>query len=162
MILDKINKAIIKDWIEGQISVLKHNYTSWGAKSSGKYGNSLSYKTTGKTTILKGADYSQYTEYGRRKGKFPNVGAIQEWIRAKHIKPKGNITEKSLAYLIGRKIAQKGVAPSQKRYNKSSNLFESAFNPKTIGELNKELIIAQKQVVKNEIIRMFEIKFKNI
>lgn len=51
--------------------------------------------------------------YGRQPGKFPNLLAIEQWIEAKGIVPRPDqngksISTKSLAYLIGRKIAREG------------------------------------------------------
>lgn len=51
--------------------------------------------------------------YGRKPGKFPNLLAIEQWIEAKGIVPRPDqngksISTKSLAYLIGRKIAREG------------------------------------------------------
>lgn len=75
--------------------------------------------------------YWDYVEYGRKPGKFPPPNRIKEWIRVKPIKPRSmTITRKwktksgehsrrvtitpsveQLAFLIGRKIATKGIAP---------------------------------------------------
>ena len=51
--------------------------------------------------------------YGRKPGKFPNLTAIEQWITDKGIVPHPDkngksISTKSLAYLIGRKIANSG------------------------------------------------------
>ena len=50
---------------------------------------------------------------GRKPGKFPNLLAIEQWIEARGIVPRPDqngksISTKSLAYLIGRKIANSG------------------------------------------------------
>ena len=59
-------------------------------------------------------DYYRYVEEGRRPGSFPQIDSILRWIQAKHIMPReinGKLpTEQQLAYLIGRKIAQEGIA----------------------------------------------------
>ena len=74
------------------------------------------YTVNGKTfeISLNLAYYWRYVEYGRRPGKFPPPDKILEWIRIKPILPRpmanGKLpTEKQLAYLIGRKIAEKGI-----------------------------------------------------
>ena len=51
--------------------------------------------------------------YGRKPGKFPNLTAIEQWIADKGIVPRPDkngksISTKSLAFLIGRKIANDG------------------------------------------------------
>lgn len=79
------------------------------------------------------AEYWKYVEYGRRAGKFPPLDSIEQWIKVKGIQPmtrtqasvkrwtqhRGSIRRndgsvpsiRSLAYLIGRKIAEEGVQP---------------------------------------------------
>lgn len=59
-------------------------------------------------------DYWYYVEHGRNAGKFPPVDKILEWIEVKPILPyqdkNGKLpTPNQLAYLIGRKIAEKGI-----------------------------------------------------
>lgn len=58
-------------------------------------------------------DYWKYVEEGRKAGGFPPVNKILEWIKVKPILPtpmaNGKLpTERQLAYLIGRKIANEG------------------------------------------------------
>lgn len=62
-------------------------------------------------------DYWKWIESGRRPGKFPPLGQIETWIKLKPILPSpmknGKLpTTKQLAYLIGRKIATKGIDPT--------------------------------------------------
>ena len=59
-------------------------------------------------------DYWKYVEYGRKPGKFPNVGKLQEWIKIKPILPRpltnGIVpTEKQLTYMIGNSIKEKVI-----------------------------------------------------
>lgn len=63
-------------------------------------------------------DYWYYVENGRGPGKFPPPDKILQWIRMKPILPtplsNGKLpTEKQLAYLIGRKIANEGFEGSK-------------------------------------------------
>lgn len=57
--------------------------------------------------------YWEYIENGRGPGKFPPINKIEDWIRKKHIVPKAKNgitpTSNQLAFLIGRKIADKGT-----------------------------------------------------
>ena len=62
-------------------------------------------------------DYWKWVEEGRRPGHFPPVSKLIEWIRVKPVIPRpdrnGKLpTVESLAYLIGRKIEQKGIKPT--------------------------------------------------
>lgn len=52
-------------------------------------------------------------ETGRKPGlKPPPVSVIQKWIEDRRIKPKDNISKKSLAYLISRSIGRNGIPPT--------------------------------------------------
>lgn len=80
-----------------------------------------------------GPEEVPYIEYGRKKGKFPPVPIIEEWV-------KKNITTelprvKTLSYLIGRKISEEGVKGKhilepllQELGNKYSKLLDDALN----------------------------------
>lgn len=77
--------------------------------------------------ILNAKDYFQYVNNGRKAGKFPPLEAIRRWISVKPILPRplsnGKLpTEKQLSYLIGRKIAKKGI-PATNSLEKSMNSF---------------------------------------
>lgn len=59
-------------------------------------------------------DYYRYVEKGRKKGKFPPVDKILEWISVKPVvkRPMKNgklPTDQQLSFLIGRKIARDGI-----------------------------------------------------
>lgn len=59
-------------------------------------------------------DYWKYVEQGRKPGKFPNVGKLQEWIKVKRLVPRpmkdGKLpTEKQLTFMIGNSIKEKGI-----------------------------------------------------
>lgn len=104
-------------------------------------------------------DYWKYIEYGRKPGKFPPLNKIKEWIRVKPVHPhtmtltrvwytngrkrgepktirnerkyQALPTTDQLAYLIGRKIAEKGTDP-QPFFNKAKedtlNYFRNAID----------------------------------
>ena len=62
-------------------------------------------------------EYWKYVENGRKPGKFPPLDKIREWIEVKPVIPRPMKNGKlpsinQLAYLIGRKIAIKGIVPS--------------------------------------------------
>lgn len=84
------------------------------------------------------ADYWKYVENGRLPGKFPPPDKILEWIRIKPIVPderNGKLpTEKQLAFLIGRKIAEEGIEAG----NQLRNTLEDLNN--TISERIEEAI----------------------
>ena len=67
-------------------------------------------------------DYWKYVENGRAAGKFPNIGAIEQWISVKPIVPRamssGKVpSTKQLAFLISRGIAENGIKPTKALQN---------------------------------------------
>lgn len=63
------------------------------------------------------AEYWKFVESGRKPGKFPPPDKIRQWIEIKPVIPRpmknGKLpTLPQLAYLIGRKIATKGIKPT--------------------------------------------------
>jgi len=54
-------------------------------------------------------NYWAFVDGGRKPGKFAPVSAIKKWIKDKGIVPEGNTTIDQLAFLINRKIAEKGI-----------------------------------------------------
>jgi hypothetical protein len=81
-------------------------------RSTGQSHNSFRIQIANNEGSLVGADYLHSLMYGRKPGKFPPVSAMLDYIRAKGLKgrdKKGRfITNNSLAFLIGRAIAEKG------------------------------------------------------
>lgn len=95
----------------------KSNLKANGHKATGNLINSITSHITVNgneyAIELTLEDYYKYVEEGRRPGKFPPVDKILQWIKVKHILPtpiNGKLpTEKQLAFLISRKIAEKGT-----------------------------------------------------
>lgn len=85
-------------------------YDAKGMRASGKFADSLEVKVNGLNAQLWGEDYAQQLETGRRAGRFPPMDAIEQWIKDKGIASRieGQISVKSLAFLIARKIAREG------------------------------------------------------
>lgn len=99
----------------------KQNLESSGRRATGNLISSVNSKVTvnGQSfdIELQLEDYWKYVEEGRGAGKFPPVNKILEWIMVKPILPypdkNGKLpTEKQLAFLIGRKIANEGFQGS--------------------------------------------------
>lgn len=57
---------------------------------------------------LTGNEYWYYLVHGRKPGKQPPIESIEGWIQKKGIRPT-DISERSLAFLIARKIGQLGT-----------------------------------------------------
>ena len=98
VLLNDIREAIIQDQKEK------------GIRSSGKSAESLQISVDGNTGTLSGAKYFIQQTLGRKPGKFPPIDDILDWIRAKKITPRDpKTTQRQLAFLFARKIAQSGT-----------------------------------------------------
>lgn len=78
-------------------------------------------------------EYWKYVEYGRKPGKFPPPDKIREWVEIKPVIPRpmknGKLpTVEQLSYLIGRKIAIKGIPPSPVLATTTRTLNEEFFD----------------------------------
>lgn len=129
---------VLENFAEAFIVAYRDNLGSRNINASHKLADSLDYEVHIGDSVLSVdislLDYWKYIEYGRRpNGKFPPLAPLIEWIKVKPIIPqtgtqtsinryirnKGGIQRnktripsiKSLAYLIGRKIATEGIAP---------------------------------------------------
>ena len=85
--------------------------------ASGKLLNSIKYifkkNNTSFEISMEMAEYWKYVENGRKRGKFPPISAIMEWVKVKPVIPRpynGKLpTENQLAFLISRSISKKGI-----------------------------------------------------
>ena len=103
-LLDDVAQAYIDDQIKK------------GIFSSGKSASSLRTEVKENEGSLFGAKYWYQQKHGRKPGKFPPIIDILEWIRVKGITPRDSkTTEKQLAFLFARKIAEKGTNIFQKK-----------------------------------------------
>lgn len=95
------------------ISLYRQNIDSTGTTATGKLANNISFEVVQENNLYAVdfflEDYWKYVEFGRRPGKWPNIKAIENWIKVKRIAPRFN----NLTYLISRKIALKGIEPKE-------------------------------------------------
>jgi hypothetical protein len=81
-----------------------------GIRASGKSAKSIRITTDERGGALYGVKYFIQQKLGRKPGKFPPLDDILDWIRVKNIRPKDSkTTERQLAFLFARKIAQSGT-----------------------------------------------------
>lgn len=117
--------------------------------TTGQSADSLTFEADDKGGQLLGADYFYWQIVGRKPGKFAPPDAILQWIQDKGIKPNNPKTSlKSLAYLINRKMAQKGTDIFM---GKRPGL---DFN-KVVGGDNLESLLAELGVVKAKELTTF-------
>ena len=136
----------LKEVLERYGQLLVTRYQTYVPEASGKLVQSVKYEMRmGDTSYEVGLwleDYWKYVEHGRKAGKFPPLSKIEEWIRVKPVIPRpynGKLpTEKQLAFLIGRKIAQEGSEPK--------NVLK-----RTMDEVLDEMLMSVKQAIMEDI-----------
>lgn len=110
------NKAVVKllekageQMVDKMIDTLIKNKSV----ATGKLGRSLKPEVKYNNGIysleIDGELYGKYVDQGRRPGSWAPVAPIKNWIKVKRIRPERGMTIDSLAYLINRKIKNKGI-----------------------------------------------------
>ena len=109
--------SVLEEYAEKFADLYKRNLEDDDKKASGNL-IKTSIQTNGETLEVKleMPDYYNYVEKGRKPGgKFPPIDVIEKWIQDKRIRPEnrggGLPTQRQLAFLIGRKIAEEGIKP---------------------------------------------------
>ncbi|MBQ2007676.1 MAG: hypothetical protein II236_03265 [Alistipes sp.] len=114
-------RKVLEEYGQHAETLYKYNIALAGKNASRTLANNTKYfvKSEGVTFSvgLRLEEYWKYVEYGRKPGKFPPPSAILKWIEVKPVIPrpddKGRIPKpKTLAFLIGRKIATEGIKPT--------------------------------------------------
>lgn len=121
-------------------------YKTYAPEASGRLVNNVRFEVRHNDTVYEVGlwlqDYWYYVENGRKAGKFPPLSKIEEWIRVKPVIPRpynGKLpTEKQLAFLIGRKIAEKGT--------EGKHPLE-----RSVEEVNNELLMSIKMAILEDI-----------
>lgn len=138
--------VLISDLLNNVKKAYIDRQAAQGIRSSGKSASSLRVESDSDNGALYGSGYFYQQKHGRKPGKFPPVDDILDWIRAKGITPKDNISEKSLAFLIARKIAKSGTDVFQGRRD---GLDVDEQVKQLVEQFKKDLVKAgQKEIVK--------------
>ena len=128
-------------------------YDAKGMRASGKFAESLEVRVNGLTAQLWGESYAQQLETGRRAGSFPPISAIEQWIKDKGIASRiqGEISISSLAFLIARKIAQRGW--KREEYG-GVELISEVVTDVRIQKIIDEVGVEQAMIYSTEIIKL--------
>lgn len=107
-------EIIVREFLEGVVGGIRNNIrtksiTKFGApRNTGETEKSLFWRFDGKNAIV-GSTFKYITvlEDGRKPGKFMPPDEMKQWVEDKLVPPQGMTTD-SLAYLINRKMKEKG------------------------------------------------------
>ena len=147
--------SIVKNFAESVIAGIQNNIrtknvTQYGAmNTTGQMADSLGYKWDGSTLVIYSTEkYFTVLETGRKPGKQPPLDPILKWIQAKNITT--DIKDRSLAYLISRKIGKEGSLLYRK--GGKSGVISDFINDKYIKEnLNDRFFLETVDVILNAL-----------
>lgn len=113
--------------------------------------------------ILRGVDYINMIEDGRKAGKMPPIQAILNWIEIKPILPRPefdrDITNNQLAFLIARKIGNEGV-PGKKLISQTLDEMIDTYRPLLKAAILKDIEKGIYKMMETEFFGYKNIKIK--
>lgn len=154
-----MTKVVLDKWGQKIVDDLRISIKNKGLTASGKSARSLSYASTDTRLQVFGEDYLEQLQIGRRptqqnlRGRL--YGVIMQWIKDKGIHRQG-ISDKSLAYLIARKIDREGIKVPN-RYNKGGVLSD-VINPELFKQIEEDLGIFFINKTRSDIMNLLNIR----
>jgi len=153
-------KAILNDYGNKARKDIKELLKSSNVVASAKLVKSVDYSIKESLNgIILEIEYIKYGEFvkkGRKRGrKMPPVKSIKQWMNDKGIRPRdkrGRFQKKNVAaYLIAKKIKEKGIKPFDFTYP----LYEDM--QKLISQITKELKSKLEKDIKKDILKVNEV-----
>jgi len=149
---------IVRNFAEQVIAGIKNNIkskqvTKYGAmESSGTMADSLKYSWDGKKLVIYSTEkYFTVLETGRKPGKQPPTSNIEKWLEDKPVQVQ-DISKKSLAFLIARKIGREGSSLYRKGGN--SGVISDFINTKYVKDnLTDKLFLATIESITNQFLK---------
>ena len=155
-----LDKKTLEEFDKKLIQDLRASLDAAGTTASGKTKKSLYSVTAPGSYKLWGRPFIYGLEYGRKPTSGGGNGSLKtiilKWINDKGIIPKDNISKKSLAFLIARKIHEEGdllhrTKQNFRKMNAPTGIINSVINDGRIKELSKRLILDFVKSAKTEI-----------
>lgn len=147
-------EEILKEELEDLVTDLIKAYDQKGMRSSGQWADELEVRVRTNTAAIYGIDYSEQLEFGRKAGKRPPVEVIEQWIVDKGIADSidREISIKSLAFLIARKIGNEGW---KREEFGGVNLISEVITPERITKILNKVSDAKLIEVSSDLISIF-------
>lgn len=118
--------------------------------NTGELSNSFRAESTDEGMVISFKFYGQVIDNGRRRGSFPPLQPIKEWMRDKGIRPKEGQTQDQTAFAIAKRIEERGIAPRPFL----QPTLDDVVNNILVGELEEEIakeIESQAQIELNKL-----------
>ncbi len=153
LILENIGQSVV-DTLKNDIKTKSLVAGFPPPNASGALYDSIRYEATEGSLKVYALDYIYYLVHGRKAGKKPPRAVIRKWIDDKGILPQADangrtISKDSLAFLIQRKIGDKGTLIAQQG---GSDLLSSILTESFIQNVKDELIFNTVEAIKSEIL----------
>jgi len=153
LILDNIGQSVV-DTLKNDIKTKSLVAGFPPPNASGALYDSIRYEATEDSLKVYALDYIYYLVHGRKAGKKPPRAVIRKWIDDKGILPQADangraVSKDSLAFLIQRKIGDKGTLIAQQG---GSDLLSSILTESFIQNVKDELIFNTVEAIKSEIL----------
>lgn len=153
LILENIGQSVV-DTLKNDIKTKSLVAGFPPPNASGALYDSIRYEATEDSLKVYALDYIYYLVHGRKAGKKPPRAVIRKWIDDKGILPQADengrtISKDSLAFLIQRKIGDKGTLIAQQG---GSDLLSSILTDSFIQNVKDELIFNTVEAIKSEIL----------
>lgn len=135
--LQRIISSVLARHGDRLVDRLRQELIREGKQDTGELIQSIQFTVDGLTLTINMVEYAQWVDQGRSpNSKFPPVQAIRGWVQRKGLRTDSSSSleqqQRSLAYLIGRKIARDGIPPT--------NFIDNAITPKVIKELENDIV----------------------
>lgn len=128
-------QKILDEWGDETVKLIQANLARSGTNASGKTSKSLRHQATDNKIQITGREFFNTVETGRRPGKRPPTGPIEQWLRAKNVSLEGKISQ--VAFAISKVIGEKGTQLYQNGGRK--DIITPAFSDKRIDELSAKV-----------------------
>ncbi len=127
------------------VQIIRDNLSSTGTNASGRTSSSLQSVGRQNKVTVSGKAFIYVVETGRRPGRMPPVGAIQQWLKTGKVSFTGKI--ESAAWAISRTIAEKGTKLFQS--GGREDIITPAISDERVDKLTKDIAdVSFKKVVK--------------
>lgn len=148
-VLSRYGEVIKRQYVD---DIKSKPATKYGAvNASGKLANSVRFEADETGLRLYALGYAYYVENGRGAGKAPPRAAIEQWITDKGLV--SDISTKSLAYLIQRKIAREGTEAKKQG---GTSLLGDIITPELINSIKNDIFLLLKAVTVQGMRQAFE------
>lgn len=137
------------------IEQIRANAAAQDRNASGRAARELREDVTAsELKVIDAAGYTQWGwEYGRGPGKFPPLSKLVEWVKIRGLAEAGR--ERSLAYLIGRKMAREGSALF--RAGGQSGVITGVINQERIDTVAESFATKYFNEIKSEVVKELKV-----